>query len=98
MALLKKIILDNGIPVNYHRIVSINKITNNATIIEIASYVDEDQRQKEIDYYNSTEENKSMNVFINTDYIQKDYVEDENIEELYEYLKTTDKFKDSTDI
>lgn len=98
MALLKKIILDNGIPVNYHRIVSVNKITNNATIIEIASYVDEDQRQKEIDYYNSTEENKSMNVFINTDYIQKDYVEDENIEELYEYLKTTDKFKDSTDI
>lgn len=98
MALLKKIILDNGIPVNYHRIVSVNKITNNATIIEIASYVDKDQRQKEIDYYNSTEENKSMNVFINTDYIQKDYVEDENIEELYEYLKTTDKFKDSTDI
>ena len=39
-----------------------------------------------------------MNVFIETEYIQKEYSEDERIEECYEYLKTLDKFKDAIDI
>lgn len=95
MALLKSIKLDNGITVSYHRIVSINKITNNTTIIEVASYIDEEERQKEIDYYNSTEENKQMNIFIETNYVQKEYNETDTIEELYDYLKTTEMFKDA---
>ena len=33
MGLKKQIELDNGIVTNYHRIVSINKITNNSIII-----------------------------------------------------------------
>lgn len=98
MALKKKIELDNGITVNYHRIVSINKITNNSNIIEIASYTNEEKRQEEIDYYNSTEEDKSMNVFIDTTYIEKEYNENETIEDTYDYLKTTEKFKDAEDI
>lgn len=98
MALLKSIKLDNGITVSYHRIVSINKITNNTTIIEVASYIDEEERQKEIDYYNSTEENKQMNVFIETNYVQKEYNETDTIEELYDYLKTTEIFKDAENV
>lgn len=98
MALKKKIELDNGITVNYHRIVSINKITNNSNIIEIASYTNEEKRQEEIDYYNSTEEDKSMNVFIDTTYIEKEYNENETIEDTYDYLKTTEKFKNAEDI
>lgn len=98
MALSKEITLDNGIKLSYHRIVSINKVTNDSTIIEIASYVDDNQRQKEVDYYKSNEVNKSMNVFIDTTYLSKEYSEDETIKDLYEYLKTTEKFKDSVDI
>lgn len=98
MALKKETILDNGITVNYHRIVSLNKITNNSNIIEIASYTNEEKRQEEIDYYNLKEEDKSMNVFIDTTYIEKEYNETETIEEVYEYLKTTEKFKDAEDI
>lgn len=98
MALSKKIELDNGITVNYHRIVSINKITNNSNIIEVASYTSEEKRQEEIDYYNSTEPEKQMNVFIDTTYINKDYSENETIEDTYTYLKTLDKFKDAEDI
>lgn len=98
MALLKSIKLDNGITVSYHRIVSINKITNNTTIIEVGSYIDETERQKEIDYYNSTEENKQMNVFIETNYVQKEYNETDTIEELYDYLKTTEMFKDAENV
>lgn len=95
MALLKKIELENGVITNYHRIVSINKITNNSVIIEVASYTSEEKRQEERDYYNSTEENKSMNVFIDTTFLNKEYSENETIQDLYEYLKTTEKFKDA---
>lgn len=98
MALQKEIKLDNGITTIYHRIVSINKITNNTTIIEVASYIDESQRQKEIDYYNSKQNEKSMNVFIETSYIEKEYNETDTIEDLYLYLKNTEQFKDATDV
>ena len=98
MALQKEITLDNGITLNYHRIVSLNKVTNNTNIIEVASYTSEEKRQEEIDYYNSTEENKTMNVFIDTTYINKEYSETETIEDAYAYLKTLDKFKDAEDI
>lgn len=97
MGLKKEIELGNGVIVNYHRIVSINKITNSSMIIEVASYTSEAKRQEEIDYYNSTEEDKSMNVFIDTTFIDKEYSENETIKDLYEYLKTTEKFKDAED-
>lgn len=98
MALQKEITLENGITLNYHRIVSINKITNNSTIIEVASYISASERQKEVDYYNSTEEEKSMNVFIETNYIEKEYNETDTIEDLYLYLKNTEQFKDAIDV
>lgn len=98
MALKKQIELENGIIVNYHRIVSINKITNNQIIIEVASYINENKRQEEIDYYNSTDENKSMNVFIDTTYVNVDYDENKVIQDYYNYLKTTEKFENAEDI
>lgn len=98
MALQKQIELDNGIIVNYHRIVSLNKITNQSNIIEIASYTSKEKRQEEIEYYQNTNEDKSMNVFIDTTYIDTEYDENMTIENAYEYLKTTDKFKNAEDI
>ena len=46
MALNKKIELDSGVVVNYHRVVSVNKITNIQNIIEVASYTSEDKRDE----------------------------------------------------
>lgn len=98
MALSKSIELDNGIVVNYHRIVSINKITNHSTIIEIASYVSEGKRKEEAEYYRSTDIDKKMNVFINTTYISKEYNESDTIEDIYDYLKQTEMFKKAKNI
>lgn len=98
MALSKSIELDNGIVVNYHRIVSINKITNHSTIIEIASYVSEGKRKEEAEYYKSTDIDKKMNVFINTTYISKEYNESDTIEDIYNYLKQTEMFKNAKNI
>lgn len=98
MALQKQIELDNGIIVNYHRIVSINKITNNCSIIEVASYINQDKRQQEIEYYKNKNTSKPINVFIYTEYINKKYNEAETIKEAYDHLKTLDKYKDAIDI
>lgn len=95
MALKKQIELDNGVLVNYHRIVSINKITNNSNIIEIASYTNEAKRQEEIE---SIQNGTQMNVFINTMIMNKEYNETETIEDIYNYLKTTEMFTDAEDV
>ena len=92
MALVKSIELDNGVVVTYHRIVSINKITNKSIIIEVASYINESKRQEEIEKQESGE---PMNIYIDTTYLNKDYDENETIEDLYDYLKTTNKFKNA---
>lgn len=93
MALEKKIELENGVTVNYHRIVSINKIINNSTIIEISSYTSKDKRIEEKDKVGNY-----TNIYINTTYIDKEYNEKENIQDIYNYLKTTDNFSNAEDV
>lgn len=98
MALKKKIELNNGVITNYHRIVSINKITNQTTVIEVASYISEDKRKEEavaIQEGQKTGAAVPMNVFIDTTFINKEYNEEDTIEDLYDYLKTTEKFQDA---
>lgn len=100
MALEKQIELDNGVVVNYHRIASINKITNNTTIIEVNSYTSKAKRQEEVEALlkgQETGEAIPINVFVNATYINKDYVENETIKDLYEYLKTTEEYKNAID-
>lgn len=95
MALQKSIELENGVTVNYHRIVSINSIINHETVIEIASYTDSTKRDEEKE---KLAKNEPMNVFIHTNYKCVDYDKDLNIETAYEFLKNLDKFKDSKNI
>lgn len=100
MALSKKIELDNGVTVNYHRIVSLSKITNQSNIIEVASYTSKEKREEEKEAIKKGQEAGeaiSTNIFIDTTYINKEYSETEAIEDSYSYLKTLDKFKDAED-
>lgn len=101
MALSKKIEKDNGVITNYHRIVSINEIVNEQTIIEIASYTSEEKREEEqqaLDTARKGGEYTETNIYIDTEYIAKEYDEkDGNIEDAYNYLKTLDKFKGAKD-
>lgn len=94
MALSKSIELENGVIVNYHRIVSINKITNSASIIEIASYSSREKREEEI---RKLQNNEEMNIYINTIYIEVEYDESKKISDYYQYLKTTQLFKNAKD-
>ena len=101
MALQKKIQLENGVEVNYHRIVSITKITNQQTIVEVASYTSEDKRNEEkeaLEQGQLTGEAIPTNIFIDTKLINKEYNETDEVEDCYDYLKTLDDFKDAKDV
>lgn len=98
MALQKEIESDNGVILNYHRIVSLNKVTNQANIIEIASYANNRKREEEKAYYENNDNNASMNIYIETTYINKPYDENETIEDAYSYLKTLEKYRNAENI
>lgn len=98
MALKKEIEFENGLILNYHRIVSLNKITNQSNIIEIASYANERKREEEKTYYENNDRTQPMNIYIETTYINKDYDENENIEDAYSYLKTLEQYKNAENI
>ena len=94
MGLIKEKILSNGIPVTYHRIVRVDNIINNKTIIEVASYINKEKRQEEIE---ALENSASMDVFIDTTFYSKEYEEETSIKSCYEYLKTLEDFIDAED-
>lgn len=94
MALIKEIELENGIKVNYHRIVSVNNITNHVSIIEVASYTSKEKREQEKEAF---EKGKFIDAFKETKFIEKEYEEDLNVVSAYEYLKTLPEFSGCTD-
>ena len=94
MALLKAIELDNGVILNYHRIASINKITNHTTVLAVVSYTSKTQREKEIQQMASQE---MITAYTETDYINVDYDEKTTIKDWYTYLKTTEKYSGAED-
>lgn len=101
MALSKEVILNNGIPTTYHRIVSLNKIINHMNCIEVASYISQEKRdeEKEISLLNKESEKYiPSNIFKESKFIGLDYDENMTIQSAYDYLKTLDEFKDSIDV
>lgn len=98
MALQKEITLDNGIIVKYHRIVNTSILVNNSITLEIGSYINEIQRNKEKQTVVNPYGDNEINIFINTTYINMPYKESITIEEAYDYLKTLDLFKNSVNI
>lgn len=113
MALQKQIEQDNGVVLNYHRIVALNKVTNMSNIIEVNSYITASQREKEQAYQSLQIKNanseeltkeekealeKGINVLVEAEYINIPYDEDMTIEQAYDYLKTLDKYKNSKNV
>lgn len=94
MALIKEITLNSGVITNYHRVVSINNITNVATIIETASYTSSEKREEE---KNAIENGVGMDVFIDTNYIPLPYNKSLDVDGAYMHLKTLPKFQNAID-
>lgn len=94
MGLLKTIELNNGITLKYHRIVSVNNVTNQESIIEVASYTSKDKREEEKRYIGTGE---NMDIFLATELIPLEYTETLNVISAYEKLKKLPKFENAID-
>lgn len=101
MALQKDITNELGIVLNYHRITSLQIITNVENIIEVTSYLDRDYRDNEKSAYILAKRTgdfpSDFSVYTNTHYISLDYDPNMSIEDAYEYLKTLDSFSAALD-
>jgi hypothetical protein len=95
MGLYKSIEQSNGITTNYHRVVSVNIITNVANIVEIASYISQQKRQDEITAINNKQ---AQNTYIHTVYKNINYNQDMNIKTAYDWLKTLPEFDGAQDV
>ena len=96
MALSKPIKQSNGIILNYHRIADIRNVVNDKTYLDVISYVDREEREKE-QKQPKYSPNKAEIYKISKIY-NMDYNDTLTIEEAYEYLKTLEDFEGSEDI
>ena len=94
MALYKEIEQANGVITKYHRIVSMNIITNIQNIIEVASYTSQDKRNVEM---LAIENGELHDVYIDTTFMSAPYNQGMTIELAYEWLKEQEMFKGSED-
>lgn len=95
MALGKSIELSNGVVVKYHRITSLNIITNIHNVVEISSYTSEEKRQEEL---RARENRENADIYIHTTIMSVPYDQEATIESTYEYLKTLPIFDGSEDV
>ena len=95
MALKQEIELKNGVIVNYHRVTSLNIITNVQNMIELSCYTSEAKRREEQEAF---ENSKTSDVFVHTTIISAPYDQSMTIENVYAYLKTLPEFEGSEDI
>lgn len=96
MALSKPIKQNNGIVLSYHRIADIRNVVNDKTYLDVISYIDKEEREKEQNqpkYSPNKEEIYKVNNTYNLPY--NDTL---TIEEAYEYLKTLEVFEGSEDV
>lgn len=96
MALSKRIELDNGVAVNYHRVASVNIITNHCNIIEVASYTSSAKREEE---RAALESGEPMNVYIESSFHSAEYDQAMTVQSAYDWLKSsTEEFAGAEDV
>ena len=95
MALSKEIELASGVAVRYHRVVSLNCITNVANLVEVASYTSAAKRAEE---KRALEANEPMDVFIETTVYEAPYDQSMGIEGAYTHLKALPEFEGAADV
>lgn len=109
MALKKNIVREDGVTTSYHRIVRMDIMTNVRNFLEVASYVDNSSRQKQIQYEKEQEamaktkpsEREDINItppYIHTSFYTIPYDQNMNIVGAYEYLKSLPEFDGAEDV
>ena len=104
MALEKAITLDNGVTVNYHRISKITLDCPYGILLTVNSYISENDRGKQRALETGSVEDGTVFPYMDGDFINVAYDNESPLlngnilEAAYNYLKETDKYKDSIDV
>ena len=101
MGLYKQIEAGNGVPLSYHRVVSITIVVNNQNVVEVASYTSQAKRAEEqqaMEQLRKGDNDALCDVFIDTQYLAFDYDPSMTVETAYEALKGLDEFSDAEDV
>jgi hypothetical protein len=96
MALQKAIKQNNGVVLNYHRIGDIRNVVHDKTYIDVISYVDEEEREKEQNQPKYSPYGQEVYKVQSNESVE--YNDTLTITEAYNYLKTTDKYSGATDV
>ena len=96
MAISKDETLPNGIPVSYFRIASLTIVVNQQCIIEVAGYVNQEEREKEQE--STIDPEKGCDVFIDTRFVAVDYDPDLSVNKAYELIKAMPEYAGAVDV
>lgn len=96
MALSKAIELQNGVTVCYHRIVTLNIVTNVANLIEVCGYTSQAKREEE---RTAIEGAERANVYTHTVVFTAPYDQGMTVATAYDWLKANvPDFADAEDV
>lgn len=98
MALKKKIKMQNGLELEYHRIALVTIDVNNQITVLRHSYLNEEARQYEKDYRDGLIEGEPIFPYVDYEYMSMEYKDGMDIQGAYEWLKEQPGFKDSEDV
>ena len=87
MALLKKVTMGNGLPLEYHRIAMIKNEINQQTTILVHSYLNAEARQYEKDYANGLIEGEPTFPYVDARYYNISYDPEMTVVLAYEWMK-----------
>ena len=87
MALKKKIVMPNGLPLEYHRIALVSIDVNNQNTILVHSYLNEEARQYEKDYAAGLIEGEPMFPYVHARYYNPEYSGAMSVNRAYDWLK-----------
>ena len=84
-----------GVPLNYHRVASVNIITNQCNLIEVQSYVSKAKRDEE---KAALENRTAMDVFIHATTYQAPYDQTMTVDSAYAHIKALADFEGAVDV
>ena len=92
MALIKKIVMSNGLPLEYHRIALVSLDVNNQNTVLVHSYLNAEARQYEKDYEAGTlalaKGEHPVFPYVHAAYYNPEYSGVMSVSRAYDWLKT----------
>lgn len=88
MALIKQVVMPNGLPLEYHRIALVSIDVNSQNTILVHSYLNEEARQYEKDYAAGLIEGEPTFPYVHSQYYHPEYSGVMSVSRAYDWIKT----------